>query len=82
MEFRIEGWFPPITYTSHVDGLKYAICGSNWIVIPHEMTLEEVTKGWVCTAKDTKKVDTKPLYPKRLSKKQIAEQYKTIEING
>lgn len=82
MEFRIEGWFPPIIYVSHIDGIKYAICGSNWVAIPNEMTSTEVIKGWICTAKDAKKVAKQPLYPKRLSKKQIAENFKTINING
>jgi hypothetical protein len=46
-DFKIEGYFPPITFTSTLDGQKYAICGSNWIPIPTEMTHQEVHERWV-----------------------------------
>lgn len=45
--FKIEGYFPPITFTSTLDGQKYAICGSNWIPIPSEMTQQEVHESWI-----------------------------------
>lgn len=52
MGFKIEGWFPPIKYKSHLDGKTYAICDGKWVEIPETMTYEEVLKGWVCIAKD------------------------------
>ena len=77
IDFKIEGWFPPCIVKSHVDGVKYACCGSNWVEIPDEMTMEEVMKGWICTApaivpKEIKKV------PKRLTKKQLSESFDII----
>ena len=73
-DFKIEGWFPPITYISHLTGVKYAICGSNWIEIPQEMTSEEVMAGWVCTAKvSLPKEIKKTIYPKRNTRTAIAD---------
>jgi hypothetical protein len=72
MSFKIEGWFPPIVYTSHLDGVKYAICDGKWVVIPNEMTLEEVTAGWVCIANNTPKA---PIYPKKVTKKQLLDNF-------
>lgn len=45
--FKIEGWLPPTTLTSVVDGKKYAISGGNWIHIPNDMTYEEVCAGFI-----------------------------------
>lgn len=51
--FKIEGWFHPTTFTSVVDGRKYAVSGGNWIHIPNDMTFEEVQAGYI---------DIKPKY--------------------
>ena len=59
MNFKIEGWFPPIKFNSIVDGKTYAVCGSKWIEIPEDMTYDEILKGWICTAKIAEKVDKK-----------------------
>ena len=56
MRFTIEGWFPPIKFTSLIDGKTYAVCGSKWIEIHESMTYDDILKGWVCTAKDLPKV--------------------------
>lgn len=45
--FKIEGHLHPTTFTSVIDGRKYAVCGGNWIHIPNDMTFEEVLSGWV-----------------------------------
>jgi len=47
-DFRIEGWFPP-GIVNTLSG-RYACCGSNWVKITEDMTMQEVMKGWVCTA--------------------------------
>ena len=68
--FRIEGWFPPCIANT-ISG-RYACCGSNWVEIEDDVTMEDVMKGWVCTA---------PIYvpkeekskPKRTSKKDLAK---------
>jgi hypothetical protein len=52
MNFEIKGWFPPIKFTSVIDGKTYAVCGSNWIEIDANMSYEEILKGWICTAKE------------------------------
>jgi len=77
MEFRIEGWFPPSIIVSPINGRKYAICGSNWVEISHSMTMEEVTKGWICTAKDVVKPLKEVVY-KRPSKVDIFNVYKKL----
>ena len=74
VDFKIEGWFPPCIFKSSITDIKYACCGSNWVEISNEMTMEEVIKGWICTApaiipKEIKKV------AKRLTKKQLSESF-------
>lgn len=47
-DFKIESYWAPTTYTSLIDGQKYAIAiGSPWIPIPDLMTQEEVHNSWV-----------------------------------
>ena len=80
VDFKIEGWFPPGIVKSPITGIKYACCGSNWIEISNDMTMEEVMKGWICTApaiipKEAKKVT------KRLTKKQLSESFDIMITN-
>lgn len=57
-EFKIESYWAPTTYTSMLDGQKYAIgMGSPWIPIPHAMTQKEVHEKWI--KKELKKPDFK-----------------------
>ena len=72
MDFKIEGWFPPAIFFSAITGINYAVCGSNWVEIPSSMTMDDVMKGWICTAKDKPK--TKPFIPRK-SKKDLIESY-------
>ncbi len=44
--FKIEGRYRPVTFTSVVDGRKYAVSGSSWIHIPDDMTYEEILNGY------------------------------------
>jgi hypothetical protein len=74
-EFKIEGWFPPGIFTSPLNGVRYAICGSNWVEISKEMTIDEVMKGWVCTANDSFS-KPKSLFPKYKSKTKLMEEFK------
>ncbi len=75
MNFKIEGWFPPIKFKSVVDGRSYAICGSNWIEIPESMSYDDILKGWICTAKEFPKIKSY----KKPTKGQLHK--KTIEPN-
>lgn len=60
--FKIEGFFAPITYTSHIDGQKFAICiGNPWIPIPDLMTEKDVQKSWV------KKEHSLPSFVKKIT---------------
>ena len=76
--FRIEGWFPPCIATTI--GGRYACCGGNWIAIEDDVTIEDVMKGWVCTApawkpkeeKAKTKRPTKAELGKTIIKKRIA----------
>jgi hypothetical protein len=45
--FKIEGYMSATTFTSVVDGRKYAVSGGNWIHIPNDMTFDEVRSAWV-----------------------------------
>ena len=56
--FRIEGWFAPCIATT-ITG-RYACCGSNWIAIEDDVTIDDVMKGWVCTAPAWKPKEEKP----------------------
>lgn len=70
--FRIEGWFPPSIIKSNIEDKTYAVCGSSWIEIPANATIEEVTKGWICTA-SVILPKIKPNFPKRQTKSSIAK---------
>jgi hypothetical protein len=68
--FRIEGWFPPCIANT-ISG-RYACCGSNWVEIEDDVTIEDVTKGWICTAPAyVPKVSTPKT--KRPTKSQLAK---------
>ena len=73
IEFKIEGWFPPGIFKSSITGIKYACCGSNWVEISEDMTMEDVMKGWICTAPCQEKPTKAPA--KRLTKKQLIESF-------
>jgi hypothetical protein len=66
--FRLEGFLPPIMFTSMVDGKKYAISGGNWIHVPNDMTIEEVRSGYVCLTA-IKKVDKREINKEVVSSK-------------
>lgn len=63
-DFIIDGWFPPCSYISAIDGKKYACCGSNCVEIPLDMTMEEIMIGWICTA------------PAYVTKEKVEKTYK------
>lgn len=69
-DIKIEGFLPPAIINT-ISG-RYACSGSNWILIEDDVTMEDVMKGWVCTA---------PLYvpkepkqkTKRVTKKELTK---------
>jgi hypothetical protein len=73
--FRIEGWFPPCIANT-LSG-RYACCGGNWIPIEDNVTIEDVMKGWTCTAPawKPKEENTKTKRPTKsqLTKKQTPQ---------
>ena len=73
MDFKIEGWFPPCIANT-LNG-KYACCGSLWIKIPEEMTMDEVMKGYICIAPICN-THIKPKINKKPTKKQLAKLLK------
>lgn len=72
-EIKIEGWFPPAIIVSPTSGIKYAVCGGKWTEIDNALTIEQVTKLWVCTAKTSLLKIKESTYPKRISRKQLVE---------
>ena len=73
MSFKIEGWFPPASFISPISGVRYAVCGSNWVEIPADMSSEDIMAGWICTAKAS--APKAPMYPKRMTKKQLLDNF-------
>lgn len=78
MKFKIEGWFPPCIIKAPITGIRYACCGSSWIEIANDFTIEEVMEGWVCTAPDWKPKVVKPTV-KKVTKKQLVDAVTTGE---
>ena len=64
-QFKIEGWFPPCIDNT-ING-RFACCGPIWIKISEEMTMEDVMKGWICTASI---YEPTIVIPKKPTKKQ------------
>ncbi len=69
--FRIEGWFPPCIANT-LSG-RYACCGPKWILIEDDVTIEDVMKGWVCTAPAYVPKEEKPK-TKRTTKSQLTKK--------
>jgi hypothetical protein len=77
--FKVESYWAPTTYTSMIDGQKYAIAiGNPWIPIPDLMTQKEVHNSWV------KKEFTKPsnsTISKKIKSSRGKGEY-TVTFNG
>lgn len=71
--FNIEGWFPPCIVKT-ISG-RYACCGDNWVEIEDNVTINDVMRGWVCTAPAyvPKPVEAKPM-KKMIPKKSIPKK--------
>ena len=79
MKFKIEGWFPPCIIKAPMTGVRYACCGSSWVEISENTTMEDVMEGWVCTAPDWKPRVVKPA-AKKITKKQLFDAVKTNSV--
>jgi hypothetical protein len=68
--FRIEGWFPP-GIANTISG-RYACCGSNWVEIEDNVNIDDVMRGWVCTAPAYVPKEEKPK-TKKVTKADLAK---------
>lgn len=76
--FKVSGYFAPTTFTSIIDGKKYALCiGSPWLEIPLLMTQQEVHERWIKKDLQTSKPTFERMVPASRGKTEYRVTFDT-----